>query len=1176
MGRRILLALGTLGFVLIAYAVYNMTAGDKASVHETLTVGPDEADFAELEAQAAREVIESPDPEELQLTQGSGGEIVIFDPKTQERRLIFRAHEWKDVADNEYHMQSPTIRLLTPRGQIVEVRADEGQIVMDKRGKAYDPRSGWLKGNVIIFIDRTTPQWRHDNPDRAEMEQHRDQVVTMWLDDVSFDLDLSRLETPGAFRLQSKEADVEGEGLVLRWNQNQQRIEELQIARGKRMAMRGRQLAKFALPGSGDAEAVEPAAAAAPTLAMRPVRLVVAEETPPPDDGGAVNTRIALASAAEMSEPAVPEVVPESEAAIEDDGPRFIDGEEVLDLGAVAQRKPEAQRETVYEARFDGGVEVRQTESGEVSGRLLAELVELTFDFGSRQRDVLDMGPKPDEEEEEQFDAGTGIELTWGGLFRMEPVDRPVAPSAGNRFLVHAVGAPVRLEAGQGFATCDDFTFENESKRARLIGSDKQWVVVEGTSGDQISGARIMLDQKEGVARIDGAGSMRRPTRRDDSDDSRSVNIAWERGVDVRFGVIGGQEYLQEATFVGGVRVTQGADTSIDGDWVRAMFSPPKRKREAGGDGTLTLELNGNIERLDCREAVRLAQGDEEISCDKLLVDMGVDPAGEPFPEAANAWGNVRVKQGESRLEAGEHMFVRMELPDRRAQRAGRTAPQIVEMTGSGGVLAVDPGARLDVRAEEMACTFEGLNQLRTARIVGSASRPASVEKDDYRVRGPRVEIDAARPSLLVRGAGQLEFKSDRRLDGQQSEQPVPVTVSFTRQLDLRGHENVIHIDGDVEAISRDADEPGAFDFSRDGPRPTQEYTLACEHLEIGLADERRSANAADEAPAGPLDDVFGGSARTKATQGLLAVAWAERLFRPAGVPLAALSGVAALQAQAPARRPAPVSPARQTVQLKLAKRPVSVAAKDNAVASLSVIDPATRAVSSRMQITGPVITSDLVRQRMNVQGAGHMLIEDYRLPGAGARRPSGGVDPLLGDMGGSGPSQSLFSWENSLTYLRERRLGILDRSVEVIHRSGSEMAYAEQLARSRNLPAEAVRRMGGRRVQMTCDNMMIEFLNDLGGGGAASGAAALRRFQSTGNVHLQDGTKSIMGQRISYWQETEIVQVEGGAGEPARFFDADPATGHVRQQLRGEMLQWNRAARRVEVTKPTVLANRR
>jgi hypothetical protein len=263
-------------------------------------------------------------------------------------------------------------------------------------------------------------------------------------------------------------------------------------------------------------------------------------------------------------------------------------------------------------------------------------------------------------------------------------------------------------------------------------------------------------------------------------------------------------------------------------------------------------------------------------------------------------------------------------------------------------------------------------------------------------------------------------------------------------------------------------------------------------------------------------------------------------------------------------------------VELKLAKRPVSVLAKDNAVASLSVIEPSTAAVNSRMQIAGPRLVSDLVKQQMNVQGAGHLLIEDYRLPGAGAAPRSDGVDPLLGDMGGSGPSQSLFSWENSLTYLRERRLAILDQGVEVIHRSGSEMAYAEQLARTRHLPAEAVRRMGGRRVQMTCDNMMVEFLSAFGETSAGSGAAALRRFQATGSVHLQDGTKSILGQRVSYWQETEIVQVEGGAGEPARFFDADPKTGHVRQQIRGETLQWNRAARRVEVTKPTVLANRR
>lgn len=1149
--KKLLLIAGTLGVVVVLFFAYHLGTGGHGRLAEELAIPPAPEDFKKLEDASRKPVVQAAaEIEDIELHAGRKGLITLFDPQTHERRVQFRAETWTSLNDNEVYMTGPEFRLLMPRGQIAEVRADEGQIEVQKRGNNYDPRRGWLRGHVQIFIDRTTPRWRRENPDRAELEQHPEQVVRLWLDEVTFDLDLARLETPGAFHIQSVETDIEGTGLLLRWNEAAQRIEQLEITEGRRMELRGRRLVSFNLPGSG--QAVEPAGAIAgeeAALAMAAVRLI----DPPPEPDAAP----AVASASSANRPAtIAEQAPfergEQPSSPGDTGsPELIDGEEVLTISGMARRRLVEPQPTVYQTHFEGGVEVRQKEGAQVSGRLLADALELTFDFGRRQREMLSENSADDPRAEA---SGSSIELLWTGPMSMAPLHDEAEPRAVDRFHVLAVGSPLRLVDVQGIATCDRLIYENETRRARLIGSRERPVVVQAKGGDRhIAGEVMLLDRRRGTARVEGPGQMvRRGRSSGDSsgvlpvDAKESVTIRWQRSVELTFGVAAGngeksarREYLKHAVFEGDAVIAQGTDTGIKGDVVEATFAPPRaeqRTAEAIGQ----FDIGDNIERLQCRGNVHLYQPDEDIRCDRLIIEMAADERGRSYPRLANAWGDVAVRQGRGRIEASDHMLVRMATrlafspprgagSVRTAASDKRSRLRIEELAASGSVRAFDPDEKLDVSCAELSCRFGDDQTIETAVVIGSELQPASVRKDDYHVRGARVEIDGRAPSVVVPAAGSLEFKSDRRLDGRPAAEPVPVAVAFGRQMRLLGDENLLVFDGAVRAVSR---EPGKVHLlTRRVESLEEEYSLSCEHLEIGLADEVEPADEPAEPPLpllGPLRAVLGRKQHRRTDDAL-----------------------------------------RET------KKPVWLIAEGDAVAARSSTNARTDVLATRMQISGPRMVSDLLRQRLNVQGAGVLLIEDYRLPVRKTAAAPRRVEPLLGEIGTEGPSQSLFSWQNALTYLRERRLAILDREVGVIHRSGSHLAYVEELARLRNVSPQELRKLGGRRVTLSCENLLVEFLNDFGAVDSAQAAAAVKRIQATGTAQLQDGTRSIVGQRVSYWQESELVQVEGGLGEPARFFDADPRTSQIRQQIRGDLLRWNRLTNRVEAVRPSVLATR-
>ena len=262
----------------------------------------------------------------------------------------------------------------------------------------------------------------------------------------------------------------------------------------------------------------------------------------------------------------------------------------------------------------------------------------------------------------------------------------------------------------------------------------------------------------------------------------------------------------------------------------------------------------------------------------------------------------------------------------------------------------------------------------------------------------------------------------------------------------------------------------------------------------------------------------------------------------------------------------------RTSVQFN--KRPVLVLADGSTVAVSSTHHPESRVLLSRMRINGPRVAIDLRRQTTNVEGAGNLLIEDYRLRTRDRSPRQGDSDALLGDLGGGGPSQTLFTWGNSMSYLQDRNIAIFDKDVHMVHRAGSKMVLGTQVAAARSLDVQQLRRLSGRSSTLDCRNLLVEFArrsSERKDGDSPYGAAELRQLDATGEVQLKDSNKSLVGDRLTYFSGSGMITIRAARGREAHIYDEN-----ARSDWRGPVLRWNRKTDRVEAADATMVFSRK
>jgi lipopolysaccharide export system protein LptA len=1268
--KKILLGVSTFAIAILLFAVYQWQ--DTTPTRTSQQPAPSAAPMTQMAADSKTLKVRNVD-----VPPGEKPFVVVYDDRGRPK-IRFRSEKWHPVAENEWHMTRPEVRLLLPGGQLVDATANEGQVVVAKEeDNNYDPKRGWLRGNVHILIDRTDEQWRKKNPDRARPEQHPEYVVHLWLEDVDFKLDIARLESKGAIRVQSHDATVEGTGLVLAWNEVDRRIDLLEIAKGKRMELRrDAGLVEFAMPGTERRQSVR--------NAVKPqARLTRAAEVK--TAGTQTAAKVVEAKAAE-SRPV--------EKSIED---------LFLDVTKDKNLKPKRDQIDTYTAVFGGPVTVAQKRGETDLGKLTGDALELLFDFGEAQKEAADV--KPPEAAAAQGGTATSapavahagapptsqpaaeqprIELLWPGKLTLRPVAAKKSDQTGNRFHAIATGH-VQVLKGTSTATCDRLEFHNETEQAWLSGSP---VHMRDADAREMSGEKIFYDRRAGLARIDGAGSMTdtrelagnvsipggkgsdarvpaEPAPAPEKKAERAV-VRWSKSVELKFGtvrqpridprssqaVVEEKEYLRHALFVGDVDMSQ-ASRSLKGDEIELVFAEPPGQEQADppeqlaraiahtlstdadkqteiaaqlgkmiaelvstttrpdaqqavaerigraiaghaaagpearaaiaenvskqigglvtadpsarpaaaeelaraiarlgptkGDaqkaqvGQLTKAIgrlvstepsaqdvvSNRLDRMLARGHVRFQSSDDVVTANELTVGMTVDAEGKNVPAHAEARGAVSASQKERKISAKNRLMVELaSVPappgpplDRQmvaararsrgidpatidwealeARRKDRRELAVVHLEAFGDVRAIDPGEKLNLSADELRCWMPDGRQIEQASVVGTDGREAEVELGDYYVRGPRVKTNVKTQCAEVPSPGILRFRSYEDLNGEHLDKPVPVTISWSKNMVIDGEHNAGVFTGSVHAVSRD-------------------NMVDCQELRVAFADIQGPASAGPTSvPAtAPASDRY----------------W---IFDPL---VKQLTG-----AQKEKRAAGPVTGMR--------KRPIRLVAIGDARASSTTLDEKNRLrILSSMQIDGPQLALDLENDQLSVTGAGHLLIQDYRTPQARRRTAPSKIaparDPFGAGLNVESPSQTLFTWQNAMSFFARRDLAVFDRDVTMTHLSGSAIKLGPQLAQAMKLDISRLQAAKGRRAGLRCDNLIVEFLRDPSAKRRSddptplAGATELRQLRATGNARLEEGTRSIDGELITFNRTTNLIRVFGSPSTPALLLD--------------------------------------
>ncbi|NLX24096.1 MAG: hypothetical protein GXY55_20795 [Phycisphaerae bacterium] len=736
----------------------------------------------------------------------------------------------------------------------------------------------------------------------------------------------------------------------------------------------------------------------------------------------------------------------------------------------------------------------------------------------------------------------------------------------------------------------------------------------------KIEGAGQMVrrrtDAENGASPIEREASGLRMALTDSPGD---VRLAWTERGELRFdrtkpssgetteATAPGQQqvtYLKHATFVGGVDMSMPGQ-SVAADLVEVSFLPPipGEDKPSEQSGPLPGGLSGDrltAEHILATGRVRMSQDTSRdghrygprrtdlVTCDRLDVRMTVDEGGRNVPSQGRASGEVVARQtvqdyrgpipwGPPQLReirAGEEMIIEMasvprpvtdterERLEAYGRRQGYTpdSPEwqrqvqrlqsrrdiiITQLIARGDVAASDARQNLnDLAGSSLECSFDQTGQMTKALILGWPDRPAYVDHNTFAIRGQQLSLDMTTESVEVPGEGMLRFYNDQDLDGRSLRKPIPVVVAWDRQMWLRGQEDAGTFTGNVRVTSENNVLEAQEMRLRFSPAPKAEVSASAPAAGIPrlLASMARGARDADRRPqnSAPIQRVRKRLERLDAFGD--AVILSSAYQEPAPQTTAVARFVASLVPEAllaPAPQPTP--------------------------------SPGSSRLLSRVRLAGPRMRIDLAEEQLLVEGEGNLLVEDYRLPTSGTRRQTAAAGFLSGDAlpgldGGGGPSQTLFTWENSMTFLNKNNIAVFDRKVVMRHRAGEEMVLAGQLEAALKLDEAVRRRIRSRTANLTCDNLRAEFQRNPSrkrlDSSPLSQATSLHGFRAWGNVYLMDhdakAQRTASGTIIAYNRASGLVEVGGSASRQAVIEETDAATGRLNGHWNGDSLEWN------------------
>jgi len=728
MKRKIIMLVGSLAALLVAFVVYRWITPQVSSFHLTgkAPTTPRPPQNGKHRAKPVPEIIN-----------------FRFVERDEEGNLrtIFRAKKLVRTGRDTAKLTEPRVVLYQKDGKRIYLQAQKGDMTGEELARGFNFRSGLLSGDVRLVIDRAA------STETRPISQRVGDLIRIYMNDVVFDNRRLTIRTDSPVTIFSPEVDLRGVGLRINWNTSPRELRLLRIEEGEEMIIKQvpDEFATVSLPG-GEA----PGSAAA----TKPVTTVAAVTTAPAS-GPAHTGKAATPTAATGAAPAI---------AARTTRP----GE---------QEVPRVDPINVYRAKFHGSVHVDHGPRRVHGANVLAVTFEWSGGRKMEKRLTIKRRPEPPTTapttgktpatttSTAPAKATEPMIITWTGPLTIEPVKFIKNPSE-RRYRIEAEGDAVTLSDERTTATCRKFEFQNPQQQGVLIGTRKFPARLLLSGGEEVICEQMHFDRRSGRADLIGPGHLTRsvessktkPASKEPATQPAPADrIKWAKSMTAMFyeqkivradGRHETRPQIRDARFRGGVELTAGKS----GDFVHCddLYVEMLPSRHGGGKvypGKATAK-GGVVAR----------QEGSDIKADQ--VDVVFE---EPYDDSERTVGKIRAK---TLVATGS---VRVTDKQNPSQPVVAVADRIsAELTKRTATLTGKP-AKISQGPNSLAGETIELNErLESAVVIGRGSLRFLTKRD---LNG--AELDTPRPLEVTWSRG-MGYSGD--LD----------SVAFTGDVDLQ------------------------------------------------------------------------------------------------------------------------------------------------------------------------------------------------------------------------------------------------------------------------------------------------------------------------------------------------------------------------------------------------------
>jgi lipopolysaccharide export system protein LptA len=693
---------------------------------------------------------------------GSGEEVWIqqFDRETGDLTSEFRAARYDPPQNGVVHVILPEARFYTRDGQVLTISARSGEVVMPEQTRKTDrldsiqgaPPSRGTLYDVFLGVLETPDDNQPSLTCRVPVVAFDYDSLTLYTIQTEIDGRIVPADrVPVTIR--GAEYDFDGQGLAVRWNQRDQRLEHLQIEHGGRLVVKR--------PGA---------------LGHWPMSFRESSTGP---DRFSVNEPLDIQLV--QADPVEARRMSAEEAEIRRQ-------KRLAAARRAAQETSRSPRELVaYRASFLDSIAIHE------SDRLIgsADRMIMTFTLGKQTNDDAPASTQPQTQPHSIRPSTTRqmteskppphidpIQITWTGPLTVVPLkyDESGLRAPDDRS-VRFEGSPVRLERDGNQIQATSITAASVGERFSAKGSTKDDpVVLKNADGTTLRTPQLDIVGTRGIVQGNSQADM---IFKDPQGQPQTLTAIWTDSGTIDFRKTDNGLVIQQASLAGQVRV-QHPQLSLDGDKLKIAFAESANARQPE---LRQVEVSGSAKSI-----IKTPDRVQTIQAQLLQLGLHDSHDGKPVFDRLFARENVVFTEEGQMLSCDQLQASIMTRPSQK--------PQLHEMKAEGTVRYTGPN-QTQAQADQLSVVQrEGIQQI-TLR-----GRQAVIQDRQNRLTGSMIQFASDGTIVSVIGAGTLNVVANDL----NTKPARPITLIWEDGFEIDSGKNIATVAGNVRMISDEAD----------------------------------------------------------------------------------------------------------------------------------------------------------------------------------------------------------------------------------------------------------------------------------------------------------------------------------------------------------------------------------